>query len=242
MTTIGLQDSATTFIMDVEGKIPFANVGYAGFIGSVSGMNAEQISLGEMGGRGEGQWDGVPMATLMRRALEECSSLDQVKQLWRDSPRTCEYFYVFADGKDRSTVGVAATPQTLEFVMPGQSHELLGEGIEDAIVLSAGSRLEELRRRVQDKHGSIDLEIAKWLMSRPVAMSSNLHNVLFVPEDGLLFVANATHRHPAAERPYVKIDLRSLLNASSDDSMKPLIKSTTYRRIPTPLTSEQAAP
>ncbi len=51
MTTIGLQDSATTFIVAVDGKIPFANVGYAGFIGSVSGMNAQSISLGEMGGR-----------------------------------------------------------------------------------------------------------------------------------------------------------------------------------------------
>ena len=102
MTTIGLQDAATTFIVAPHGMIPFANVGYAGFIGSVSGMNAEKISLGEMGGRGEGQWDGVPMATLMRRALEECSSLEQVKQLWINSPRTCEYYYVFADGEDRS--------------------------------------------------------------------------------------------------------------------------------------------
>ncbi len=54
MTTIGLQDCATNFIVHVDGKIPFANVGYAGFIGSVSGMNAEKISLGEMGGRVRG--------------------------------------------------------------------------------------------------------------------------------------------------------------------------------------------
>lgn len=81
MTTIGLQDAATTFIVAPEGQNAFANVGYAGFIGSVSGMNARGISLGEMGGRGEGQWDGVPMATLMRRALEECSTLDEVMAL-----------------------------------------------------------------------------------------------------------------------------------------------------------------
>ena len=85
MTTIGLQDAATTFIVAVDGQIPFANVGYGGFIGSVSGMNAAAISLGEMGGRGEGQWDGVPMATLMRRALEECDTLDEVQHLWTTS-------------------------------------------------------------------------------------------------------------------------------------------------------------
>ena len=211
MTTIGLQDAATTFIVAPNGMIPFANVGYAGFIGSVSGMNAEKISLGEMGGRGEGQWDGVPMATLMRRGLEECSSLEQVKQLWRTSPRTCEYYYVFADGEDRSAVGVAATPDVLQFVAPGEAHPLLGDGIEDAVVMSAGSRLEELRNRIKNGFGKFNAESAKSLMSRPVAMSSNLHNVLFVPEDSVLYIANADHKHPAADRPYVRLDLTELL-------------------------------
>lgn len=211
MTEIGLQDAATTFIVAPNGMIPFANVGYAGFIGSVSGMNAEKISLGEMGGRGEGQWDGVPMATLMRRGLEECSSLAQVKDLWKNNPRTCEYYYVFADGEDRSAVGVAATPDKLQFVAPGEGHELLGDGIEDAVVLSAGSRLDELRKRVKTGYGKFDADSAQGLMCRPVAMKSNLHNVLFVPEDGVLYVANADHKHPAAERPYVKLDLIDLL-------------------------------
>jgi hypothetical protein len=214
MTTIGLQDAAATFIVSVDGKVPFANVGYAGFIGSVSGMNARGISLGEMGGRGEGRWDGVPMATLMRRALEECTTLDEVMDLWKNSPRTCEYYYVFADGKTNRAVGVAATPDSIEFVQPGQAHPLLGEGIADAVVMSAGKRLETLRQRVQERYGSIDEEGARWLMSRPVAMQSNLHNVLFVPADGVLHVANADHRRPAAERPYVRLDLNELLSTS----------------------------
>lgn len=213
MTTIGLQDAATTFIIAPEGKIPFANVGYGGFIGSVSGMNAQAISLGEMGGRGEGKWDGVPMATLMRRALEECSTLDDVIHLWKTSPRTCEYYYVFADGKTNRAVGVAAYPESVEFIGPGESHPRLGDGIKDAVVLSAGSRLEELRKRVTTLHGSIDVASAQSLMCRPVAMESNLHNVLFVPADGVLYVANANHSQPAADRPYVRLDLNELLQS-----------------------------
>lgn len=211
MTAIGLQDSATTFCVQIDGLIPFVNVGYAGFTGSVSGMNQQAISLGEMGGRGEGKWDGVPMATLMRRALEECSTLDQVISLWKNSPRTCEYYYVFADGKTNDAVGVAAYPESIEFIQPGQAHPRLGEGIEDAVVLSAGERLEKLRERVQNKYGQFDVELGQWLMSRPVAMKSNLHNVLFVPEDRVLYVANADHKHPAAERPYIRIDLNEML-------------------------------
>ena len=51
-------------VAEPEGKIPFVNVTYAGFIGSVTGMNAQQVSIGEMGGRGLGplgrRADGVP--------------------------------------------------------------------------------------------------------------------------------------------------------------------------------------
>lgn len=218
MTAIGLQDAATTFIVNIDGRIPFANVGYAGFVGSVSGMNTQAISLGEMGGRGEGQWDGVPMATLMRRALEECRTLDEVMELWKNSPRTCEYYYVFADGKTNRAVGVAALPESIEFISPGQAHERLGTGIKDAVVLSAGSRLKKLRERVQEKYGEFDAKLGQWLMSRPVAMQSNLHNVLFVPEDGVLYVANADHKSPAAERPYVRLDLHALLRSMSKEA------------------------
>jgi hypothetical protein len=211
MTMVGLQDAATTFVVVPEGKIPFVNVGYAGFVGSVSGMNAKQISLGEMGGRGQGQWDGVPMAMLMRRALEECSTLEEVKHLWSTSPRTCEYYYVFADGKGPDAVACSATPQRCDFLKPGEDHPQLGPGIADAVVLSAGSRLTELRARVQANYGKIDAERAMGLMCRPVAMKSNLHNALFVPQDGVFYVANADHKHPAAERPYARYDLNALL-------------------------------
>jgi hypothetical protein len=43
-------------------------------------------------------------------------------------------------------------------------------------------------------------------------MESNLHNVLFVPADGVLYVANASHGKPAAEMPYMKVDLKKLLS------------------------------
>jgi hypothetical protein len=79
------------------------------------------------------------------------------------------------------------------------------------VILSAGDRLQALRGRVQEKYGSIDTDVAQWLMCRPVAMKSNLHNVLFIPEDGIFYVANADHKRPAAERPYVEYRLNDLL-------------------------------
>jgi hypothetical protein len=50
-------------------------------------------------------------------------------------------------------------------------------------------------------------------MSRPVAMKSNLHNVLFIPAQRVLYVTHTTHRGPAAEQPYVRFDLGELLKS-----------------------------
>ena len=43
-----LQEHAVLIIAEPDGAIPFVNVSYAGFVGSVTGMNLQQVSIGEM--------------------------------------------------------------------------------------------------------------------------------------------------------------------------------------------------
>ncbi|OGK06964.1 MAG: hypothetical protein A2W80_19335 [Candidatus Riflebacteria bacterium GWC2_50_8] len=212
MTEIGLQDCAVAFVIRPDSGHAFFNPGFAGFVGAVGGMNESQISIGEMGGRGRFRWDGVPMSFMVRRALEECDTLQQMKDLWNNSLRTCEYFYVFADAKIPDALAVYATPDEMVFLGAGQDHDFLGEGIVDAVVMSAGNRLRHLRRRVQDGHGTFVASSALRLMDRPVAMRSNLHNILFVPILQDAYVAIATADGPAAEKPYVRYNLSELLS------------------------------
>lgn len=211
MTRIGLQRTAAVIVTRRDGAIPFANVSYAGFIGSVSGMNAERIAIGEMGGRGEGNWDGCPMSFLVRSALENARSLDAAKQIFSDTQRTCEYYYVFSDGKDLTACGVEAYPDRIGFVAPGEFHEGLPTPVEDCVLLSAGNRYVELVSRVKADFGRIDREKALALMGLPVATGSNLHNVLFVPQDRVFLVADASAYGPACNQPYVTYDLGALL-------------------------------
>ncbi|PIE22374.1 MAG: hypothetical protein CSA62_12765 [Planctomycetota bacterium] len=212
MTTIGLQDVAVTFYVEPAEGHAFVHVGYAGFIGVVTGMNEKQLALGEMGGGGRYEWDGVPMATLMRRTLEECRSLSELRQLWKSVPRTCEYYYVASssNGKDRKALAIWANSQAIKFLEPGCAHPKLGEGIPGCVYLSAGSRLENLRKRILANHGNIDQEAAIRLMDRPVAMKSNLHNALMVPETGEIFVAHAKGHRPAASQAYARFALDEL--------------------------------
>jgi hypothetical protein len=218
-----LQEHAVLTVAEPEGKIPFVNVTYAGFIGSVTGMNARGVSVGEMGGRGLGHWEGVPMAFLVRMALEEADTLEKAVAVFRDNPRTCEYYYVIADGKSGKGVGMEACWDRFGVVAMGESHPRLPHAVDDAVLLSAGDRYEELVRRVKAGYGTFDAEGARALMARPVAMKSNLHSVLFEPRTTRLWVANASKEGaPAASQPYHAFKLRALLTHTPDSSARAL--------------------
>lgn len=214
-TEMGFQDYAVVMVVKPDGLNAFVNVGYSGFIGSVTGMNARHVAFGEMGGRGEGDWDGMPMAYLMRKAMEEADTLDEAVAIFRDTPRTCEYFYVISDSKIPDARGLACWPDRFIEIKPGQAVELLPHAVEDAVLLSAGSRYEHLVRLVMQQHGNIDVQYALRLMDRPVAMNSCLHRVLFEPTTLKLWVANAaavgTPNFQAQHQPYYEYDFGVLL-------------------------------
>jgi hypothetical protein len=215
-----LQDHAVLVVAEPKDGIPFVNVTYAGFVGSVTGMNAKQVSIGEMGGNGRGHWSGVPMAFLVRMVLEEANDLDQAIAVFRDHPRTCEYYYVIADGKTGKGVGMEASWNAFNVIEMGTSHPRLPHAVPDAVLLSAGDRYEELAKRVQAGFGTFDADTARELMSRPVAMKSNLHSVLFETKSTKLWVANASKDgQPAANQPYHPFQLTELLTHAPDSSV-----------------------
>jgi hypothetical protein len=213
----GLQDHAVVIVYEPDGGIPFVNVSYAGFVGCVTGMNARGVSIGEMGGGGQGHWQGMPMALLVRDALARAETLDQALAIFEKTPRTCQYFYVVADGKTNQAVGMEASWNVFSVVRPGESHPLLPTPVKDCALLSAGDRYHELVRRVLAGHGEFTAETALRLMDRGVAMKSNLHNVLFEPKSTKFWVANASHdKQPAAEQKYYSFQLTELLSRRPD--------------------------
>lgn len=207
----GLEQNAVVMVFQPEHGNAWVNVGYAGFIGSVTAMNEKHLAIGEMGGRGQGNWDGKPMAELVREVMEKADTLDQAIEIMRKSPRTCQYYYVISDAKTRSAVGIAATPESFEVLLPGQSHPLLPHGIPDTVLMSAGDRYEELVRRVEAGYGKFNPESARALMRRPVCMTSNIHCALFAPDTLDFWVANADSENPAAHNRYTHYNLAELL-------------------------------
>ncbi len=223
----GLQEHSVIIVAQPDEGIPFVNISYAGFVGSVTGMNTQQVSIGEMGGGGLGNWEGVPMAQLMREVLQTAATLDDAIAVFKNHPRTCQYFYVIADGKTGQSVGIEATWEKVDVIRAGEAHPLLPHAVEHCALLSAGDRYHELVRRVKAGAGTFDAHSALSLMARPVAMGSNLHNVLFEPASTCFWVANAgIDGSPAAEQPYYAFQLTELLARQPDPAAPALAMQT----------------
>jgi len=210
MRDINLQGSACVQVFLPEGHNKWMSLGYAGFLGTVTAMNEKGLAIGEMGGRGEGDWDGVPMSLLLRDVMERAGTVEEGLDILRKAPRTCEYFYVLSD-KSRAMAGVHADARQITILRPGEQHPLLPHVPEDTVLMSAGDRAKKLSERIQEQYGRIDARAMIEIIKRPVAMNSNLHDAVFTPETLDMWFADAGKHTPACDEPYAHCNLRDLI-------------------------------
>ena len=207
---INLQSAAAVQVFIPDGHHAWMSLGYAGFIGTVTCMNEKGLAIGEMGGGGEGDWDGVPMSFLLRDAMERASNVEEALEILRNGPRTCEYYYVLSD-KSRNMAAVASDAKQITVLRPGQQHPLLPLVPQDTVLVSADQRAKLLSQRLQEAHGQIDVPRLIEIIKRPVAMSSNLHNAIFSPETLEMWFADAGRRSVACDEPYARCNLADLI-------------------------------
>lgn len=207
----GLEQNAVVIVSAPDVGHAWVNVSYAGFVGSVTAMNEKHVAIGEVGGRGEGLWDGKPMAQLVREVMEKADTVEEAVDIMRQGPRTCEYYYVISDGKTRRAVSIRATPTEFDAVWAGESHPMIPETVKDTCVVSGGDRFTRLIERIKAGYGEFDATSARDLMTRPICMKSNIHSVLFEPETLDFWVANANSKNVASATRYTHYNLTELL-------------------------------
>lgn len=211
MRDINIQGCATIQVFIPEGRNAWMSAGYSGLIGTVTAMNEKGVAVGEMGGRGEGDWDGMPMTLLLREIMERANTVQEALDILKSTPRTCEYYYVFSD-KTGDLAAVRAVPQEVLVLRPGEQHPLLPHVPEDTVFISADERSKTLSQRLQLFYGKIDVPAMIDIIKRPVAMSSNLHNAIMLPEILDMWVADAGRTTPACDERYVKVNLQEVLD------------------------------
>jgi predicted choloylglycine hydrolase len=124
--TIGksAQDDALTLVWRPKDATPFMMLGYAGLIGGVSGMNAAQITIGEMTSSSpEETFDGIPLQIIMRMVVEKASTLDEAVGIIQKGPRTLGWNLVIGDGKIPDARALEVDKNTVDVFTPDDPHE-----------------------------------------------------------------------------------------------------------------------
>ncbi|MSR77840.1 MAG: hypothetical protein EXS63_06425 [Candidatus Omnitrophica bacterium] len=113
---IGVHHHATVKFIQIPGKQRYANIGYQGFIGVLSGMNEKGITVGQIGAASiDETMKGVPMPFLLKRVLEESENLADIHQLLENTNRTRGYNYIFTDAAHQDALAVESTWKHLAF-------------------------------------------------------------------------------------------------------------------------------
>jgi isopenicillin-N N-acyltransferase like protein len=198
-----------------DGGVPYANVGWAGFLGAISGMNAEGITLGEMG-YGDPPHEtlaGVPMPFLLREVLWDARSLDDARRILKNALGTNSFIFLIADGKrDTSEMYIKDRERFVIF----KEGELARDG---EVVLPplqgfvyGGHFRDRMPQVLQDARGKITPEHLQKEVIPKLAMPSNFQNVIYKPNSLELWVANAADKKSrAAESPYTYFNLAQAL-------------------------------
>jgi isopenicillin-N N-acyltransferase-like protein len=87
------------YLVREDGAVPFASVAWPGFVGVVTGMNAEGVALVAHGGRaGEPRAEGMPAAFSLREALSRAHSTDEAAAILAAQPVMVSHIVFVADG------------------------------------------------------------------------------------------------------------------------------------------------
>ena len=106
----GIQNYAVVFVVRPQGKHAFVNVAWAGFIGVLTGINDQQLSIGQVGAETRDvTLRGEPMTFLMRRVMEQAETLEQAAEIIGSARRTVGVNYVIADAGNRRGIAVETT-------------------------------------------------------------------------------------------------------------------------------------
>ncbi len=206
LITVGRGESGNTY----------ANIGWVGFLGAVSGMNDQGITLGEMGYRDPPNETlrGKPMTFLLRDILSYASNLADVRRIIQTSPGTNSFAYLMTDGKSRESELYIRDRDRFLVFQPSRDirdKEDYYPAIED--LLYGGHYDEKMTALLNESRGRIGPELFMEKIIPEIAMPSNFQNVVYSPTDLRFWVNNAKSKKArAAEQPYTYFDLKEALS------------------------------
>ena len=212
-----VQDRPAIILYRPQRGIPFASVGWIGWLGVASGLNAKGIALSEIGdafGPEHETMDAEPWVFMARRVLQYADSLPAAVDIIRGAKRMSSYDFLIGDGKAKSARQVITAKDIFrEYDWQGTPHQQ--PALEDVVYLSMSLENATWNRKLYDRlkanYGHLTAQVAMSDLM-PRVGTGDLHAVAYDATALKLWVANAEGTDsPAYNRPYVLFDLRAAL-------------------------------
>jgi isopenicillin-N N-acyltransferase-like protein len=229
ITELGIQEHPTITVYQPDEGNPFVNIGWAGFIGVISGMNKEGIAISEMGYGGPGDEQpgiptpapketlgGVPMIFLLKNVLRYADNVEQATGIMRSAEKTNYYVYVIGDGITESgNPEVRGYISTKKFcrVYKANDPKYPIPALDDVVYGSHYN--EKCYQLLEALYGQIGPSVIMDRITPDISMQANLQCVVYDPKNLRFWVANAEGTEGrACEQDYVLFDFGKALTCS----------------------------
>jgi hypothetical protein len=215
-----LQDFPCVVIYVPKDGIAHINPSFAGSIGSHTGMNAEGITLTEIGdspGRDK-PYDlhGLHFMMMFRDILYSAKTLDQAIQMIKDTKRIKKYHFVVGDGKVPAAVKMKAWAPNLVIWKDNDPKDEMTPAIFPNVVYHAESRTPTARAHLaQYAQGSYDADAVIQLSKAIGSLDGNLMNAVYDATAREAWLSYAEKKECAYRRPYVQVSLMDFIPYNS---------------------------
>ena len=223
-----VQRNPLILVVNPDKGNPYTTIGWAGFIGTVTGLNKEKIALGEMRGDnavkayrkqnniGEKKetLEGMLMPFLLRDILQFDTNLEQVTERLKNTQRTNCYVYVISDGKTQDAKAYITDKELFEeyneqdFLKALSAVEPETEFANMGGTVFGGHNNGLINNKIKENYGRINEELLKQDFNPALAMKDNLQISIYNLTNMTIQVANAEGKQKACERNYVFLDLK----------------------------------
>lgn len=213
-TEWGIQEQPAIIVYSPDKGVAHVTVGWCGFVGTVTGMNAEGVAMSEIGDdfdKATETFEGEPMPFVMRDVLYDAKTVAEGVGIVKRATRTLSYLYLIGSGRENTatalktghTVFETFTASTLPFPR-----------FENAVYMSMGFDSDwnqKVHGVLAACEGKLTPELAEEKLMKGLG-TGDLHSVLFDATDRKLWVANATPEgKPAYDQKYVAFDFAAAL-------------------------------
>ena len=224
-----IQKYPTIIVYAPKDGHPFANIGWAGVVGSVTGISSIPLAISEIGDSYDAQndtFDGIPFAFLLRDILQFDENLDAAVARVRNAKRTTSLMYAIGDGR-LGRVRALQTSRTLCNVFDPDNlepHVPTHPRLEDVVYWGMSWNVpkfdQPLHDRLKANYGNIN---AKTVIEDilPRVRTGNLQATVYDLTANKIWTANARAKGEAGarnayERAFVELDMQAVFQRARE--------------------------